>query len=173
MPCFLIEKYSTPTLTFTSKLLYTTDMVGFKSAAAHPEQYEDHHKEKAPLAQNAGNDPRGSAPGGPRPPFPLDVPLVNALKGKRVILASKSLRRKQLLNSVRRIILFWLPLSCQLIFRYSTTRQCLVSTQLSYNTAQNTGQLCSTWTQLIDYRSVSVTSRSCPPRNQRTSPRPT
>lgn len=148
-------------------------MVGFKSAAAHQEQYEDHHNEKTPLAQNAGNVPRGPVSGGPRPPFPLDIPLMNALKGKRVILASKSPRRKQLLNSVRRNILFWWPLSFQLSFRYSTTRLRLASTQLSYNTAQNTGQLCSTWTQLIDFRLVFVTSRSCPPRNQRTSPRPT
>lgn len=75
-------------------------MVGFKSASVDPEQYEDHHNEKAPLAQNAGNVPRGPAIGARRPPFPLDIPLVNALKGKRVILASKSPRRKQLLNSV-------------------------------------------------------------------------
>lgn len=109
-----------PDLTFTSKSLYITNMVGFKSAAAHSEQYEDHHNEKAPLAPNGGNVARGPAAGGPRPPFPLDIPVMNALKGKRVILASKSPRRKQLLNSVSRTMSFWLPLSCQVSFRSST-----------------------------------------------------
>lgn len=98
--------------------IYIAAMFGSKTTSAHLEQYEDHHNEKAPLAQNAGNIPRVPAPGGPRPPFPLDIPLVNALKGKRVILASKSPRRKQLLNSVCQIELFLLPLFCRLIFRY-------------------------------------------------------
>jgi hypothetical protein len=38
----------------------------------------------------------------PRGPFPLDIPVLNHLKGKRVILASASPRRKQLLATVRR-----------------------------------------------------------------------
>lgn len=33
--------------------------------------------------------------------FPLDIPVLNQLKGKRVILASASPRRKQLLAQVR------------------------------------------------------------------------
>jgi hypothetical protein len=36
----------------------------------------------------------------PRGPFPLDIPVLNQLRGKRVILASASPRRKQILSSV-------------------------------------------------------------------------
>ncbi|KAI9659845.1 MAG: hypothetical protein M1821_001196 [Bathelium mastoideum] len=36
----------------------------------------------------------------PRPPFPLDLPALNMLRGKRVILASASPRRKQLLAQI-------------------------------------------------------------------------
>ncbi|TGO92311.1 hypothetical protein BPOR_0006g00510 [Botrytis porri] len=35
----------------------------------------------------------------PRGPFPLDIPLLQELKGKRIILASASPRRKQILAS--------------------------------------------------------------------------
>ena len=70
-------------------------MASFKTA----EEYEDHLNEKASLAQNAGDVSRPQATS-PRPPFALDIPLLNALKGKRVILASKSPRRKQLLGAV-------------------------------------------------------------------------
>ena len=36
----------------------------------------------------------------PKGPFPLDIPVLNLLKGKRVILASASPRRKQILSMV-------------------------------------------------------------------------
>lgn len=36
----------------------------------------------------------------PRGPFPLDIPVLNQLRGKRMILASASPRRKQILSSV-------------------------------------------------------------------------
>ncbi|KAF2758801.1 Maf-domain-containing protein [Pseudovirgaria hyperparasitica] len=39
-------------------------------------------------------------PGRPRGPLPLDLPALKALRGKRVILASKSPRRKQLLAQI-------------------------------------------------------------------------
>lgn len=42
----------------------------------------------------------------PRGPFPLDIPVLNQLRGKRVILASASPRRKQILSSVKISILF-------------------------------------------------------------------
>jgi hypothetical protein len=38
--------------------------------------------------------------GKPRGPFPLDIPVLNQLRGKRIILASASPRRKQLLAQV-------------------------------------------------------------------------
>lgn len=41
--------------------------------------------------------PKGS---GPRPPFPLDLPALNLIRGKRVILASASPRRRQLLAQI-------------------------------------------------------------------------
>ena len=36
----------------------------------------------------------------PRGPFPLDIPVLDQLRGKRVILASASPRRKQILSTV-------------------------------------------------------------------------
>ena len=36
----------------------------------------------------------------PRGPFPLELPVLNNLKGKRVVLASASPRRKQILSQV-------------------------------------------------------------------------
>lgn len=44
----------------------------------------------------------------PRGPFPLDIPVLNQLKGKRVILASASPRRKQLLSTVSLLNLVFL-----------------------------------------------------------------
>jgi MAF protein len=38
----------------------------------------------------------------PRGPFPLDIPVLNLLRGKRIILASASPRRKQILSTVCR-----------------------------------------------------------------------
>jgi hypothetical protein len=43
--------------------------------------------------------PAGSKPL-PRGPFPLDIPVLNQLRGKRVILASASPRRKQIFSTV-------------------------------------------------------------------------
>lgn len=44
--------------------------------------------------------PAGSKPPLPRGPFPLDIPILAQLKGKRVVLASASPRRKQILATV-------------------------------------------------------------------------
>ncbi|PQE28032.1 hypothetical protein CJF32_00005790 [Rutstroemia sp. NJR-2017a WRK4] len=44
--------------------------------------------------------PRAGTNTKPRGPFPLDIPVLNHLKGKRVILASASPRRKQILGSI-------------------------------------------------------------------------
>ena len=65
-------------------------------------------EKKAPPSYDAaalehGDLPVRKAPSGkplPRGPFPLDVPALNQLRGKRVILASASPRRKQILSTV-------------------------------------------------------------------------
>lgn len=46
----------------------------------------------------------------PRGPFPLDIPVLNQLRGKRVILASQSPARRQILSKVNSL----LPLSIQI-----------------------------------------------------------
>lgn len=48
----------------------------------------------------------------PRGPFPLDIPVLNALRGKRVILASASPRRKQLLGQVCFLPFPFSPVPC-------------------------------------------------------------
>jgi hypothetical protein len=48
----------------------------------------------------ARNGPSGAKPL-PRGPFPLDIPVLNQLRGKRIILASASPRRKQILSTVQ------------------------------------------------------------------------
>jgi len=50
-------------------------------------------------AGGGGQLPRGVKGRLPRPP-PLDLPALNMIRGKRVILASASPRRKQLLSQV-------------------------------------------------------------------------
>jgi hypothetical protein len=56
----------------------------------------------AAALQHAALPTRTGPPGKPVPrgPFPLDIPVLSQLKGKRVILASASPRRKQLLSTV-------------------------------------------------------------------------
>jgi hypothetical protein len=63
---------------------------------------------KIPLSSDAtsvkdGDKSMAIRPAGkpiPRGPFPLDIPVLNQLKGKRIILASASPRRKQILHTV-------------------------------------------------------------------------
>jgi hypothetical protein len=49
---------------------------------------------------SASGTPLPVRPRGPRPPLPLDLPALASLKGKRVVLASASPRRRQLLAQV-------------------------------------------------------------------------
>ncbi|KAM0719798.1 hypothetical protein Q7P37_003932 [Cladosporium fusiforme] len=62
--------------------------------------------EKAPLNPPPYTDEPQPAPTttttkpGPRPPFPLDLPALNLIRGKRIILASTSPRRRQLLAQI-------------------------------------------------------------------------
>jgi hypothetical protein len=63
-----------------------------------PPTYED-----ASIQHGAMPVRKGPPPGNkpiPRGPFPLDIPVLNQLKGKRIILASASPRRKQILSTV-------------------------------------------------------------------------
>lgn len=81
-----------------------------------PPAYDDHHTPdnvsasrhiKAKTAAPAsGAEPKRANP--PRGPFPLDIPVLNQLRGKRVILASASPRRKQLLAQVRHVGIFFM-----------------------------------------------------------------
>ncbi|KAH8813307.1 Maf-like protein-domain-containing protein, partial [Xylogone sp. PMI_703] len=65
-----------------------------------PPTYDDEHGSSAGTAPNNGGAPGAKRPPPPRGPLPLDIPVLNHLKGKRVILASKSPRRKQLLATI-------------------------------------------------------------------------
>lgn len=60
-----------------------------------PPNYEDAAQPLNPAA------PQTRQGGQPRLPLPLDLPALNMIRGKRVILASASPRRRQLLASVR------------------------------------------------------------------------
>ncbi|KAF2737190.1 Maf-domain-containing protein [Polyplosphaeria fusca] len=67
-----------------------------------PPSYED--AQRPPQGSNQTGplaSPRGPPPiGRPRPPFPLQLPALLSLRGKRVILASKSPRRRELLAQI-------------------------------------------------------------------------
>jgi septum formation protein len=69
-----------------------------EKAPLNPPPYTDNPD---PITEKP-NGANGAAPRGPRPPFPLDLPALNMIRGKRVILASASPRRRQLLAQVRR-----------------------------------------------------------------------
>jgi len=66
---------------------------------AVPPPYEAAAAQHGELPTRNGPPPTGAKPL-PRGPFPLDIPVLNQLKGKRVILASASPRRKQLLATI-------------------------------------------------------------------------
>jgi septum formation protein len=68
-----------------------------EKAPLDPPPYTDTPQPISEKSNGAGGPPRG-----PRPPFPLDLPALNMIRGKRVILASASPRRRQLLAQVRR-----------------------------------------------------------------------
>ena len=70
-----------------------------EEAKIAPPPYEAAAIEHGALPARNGPPTPGSKPM-PRGPFPLDIPVLNQLRGKRVILASASPRRKQILFSV-------------------------------------------------------------------------
>ncbi|KAM0706769.1 hypothetical protein Q7P35_006099 [Cladosporium inversicolor] len=69
-----------------------------EKAPIDPPPYTDNPVPISEKPNGAGGPPRG-----PRPPFLLDLPALNMIRGKRVILASASPRRRQLLAQVRRM----------------------------------------------------------------------
>ncbi|KAF8860133.1 acetylserotonin methytransferase-like protein-like protein [Acephala macrosclerotiorum] len=64
-----------------------------------PPTYDAVAAQHGALPTRNGPPPAGAKPL-PRGPFPLDIPVLNQLKGKRIILASASPRRKQLLATI-------------------------------------------------------------------------
>lgn len=63
-----------------------------------PPSYDETNAAAAPLPQRSKPPPQQPLL---RPPLPLEIPALAALRGKRIILASASPRRKQLLAQVR------------------------------------------------------------------------
>lgn len=76
--------------------------------------FSDADSKQAPPSYDAVDTKHGALPSRagppgkplPRGPFPLDIPVLNQLKGKRVILASASPRRKQLLSTASPLFKF-------------------------------------------------------------------
>lgn len=64
-----------------------------------PPTYEAAAMEHGALPKRTEALPSAAKPP-PRVPFPLDLPVLRELRGKRVILASASPRRKQILSTV-------------------------------------------------------------------------
>lgn len=84
---------------FTAHFAMSEKLVSFASTDSKeaPPSYD------AAAVQHGALPTRTGPPGGkipPRGPFPLDIPILQQLKGKRIILASASPRRKQLLATV-------------------------------------------------------------------------
>ncbi|CAI9629429.1 maf-domain-containing protein [Alternaria burnsii] len=64
-----------------------------------PPSYEDARKSPLPHNRSASGAPSGKRPP-PGPPPPLNLPALNELRGSRVVLASASPRRRQLLAQI-------------------------------------------------------------------------
>ncbi|KAE9368448.1 acetylserotonin methytransferase-like protein-like protein [Stipitochalara longipes BDJ] len=73
-------------------------LAGEESKVAPPPYEAAAIEHDALPARNAPPTPGSKPP--PRGPFPLDIPVLNQLRGKRVILASASPRRKQILSTI-------------------------------------------------------------------------
>ncbi|RAL67858.1 hypothetical protein DID88_008584 [Monilinia fructigena] len=71
------------------------------SPSSPPPTYETSSAQQSKLPSRPASKSISSIKGPlPRGPFPLDIPLLQHLKGKRIILASASPRRKQILASI-------------------------------------------------------------------------
>ncbi|KAL0264391.1 hypothetical protein SLS55_000340 [Diplodia seriata] len=77
---------------------YNNDSGSYEAAPSEPPpSYDSVDKQPAPVAGGAPAPPR---PGQPRAPLPLELAALTNLRGKRVILASGSPRRRQLLAQI-------------------------------------------------------------------------
>ncbi|EOD47876.1 Septum formation protein maf [Neofusicoccum parvum] len=77
---------------------YNNDNSNYEPAPSEPPpSYDSVDKQPAPVAGGAPAPPR---PGQSRAPLPLELAALTALRGKRVILASGSPRRRQLLAQI-------------------------------------------------------------------------
>ncbi|KAI7066295.1 hypothetical protein KC365_g19050, partial [Hortaea werneckii] len=72
-------------------------MADEKHPLEEPPSYDDASAPLVPPAEKSNAGPQAPLRRGPGPPRPLDLPALNELRGKRVILASASPRRRQLL----------------------------------------------------------------------------
>jgi hypothetical protein len=71
-----------------------------EDSKAPPPTYEAAAIQHGALPARNGPPTPGAKPL-PRGPFPLDIPVLNQLRGKRVILASASPSRRQILSTVQ------------------------------------------------------------------------
>jgi len=75
-------------------------MTDEKHPLEEPPSYDDASAPLVPPAEKSNAGPQAPLRRGPGPPRPLDLPALNELRGKRVILASASPRRRQLLAQI-------------------------------------------------------------------------
>ncbi|KAI7210955.1 maf-like protein [Hortaea werneckii] len=75
-------------------------MADEKHPLEEPPSYDDASAPLVPPAEKSNAGPQAPLRRGPGPPRPLDLPALNELRGKRVILASASPRRRQLLAQI-------------------------------------------------------------------------
>lgn len=90
------DREESPLQPHTTSTYLSTTMADVKTPTDPPPAYEDASPRPAPTQNNSGTRPPG-----PRLPLPLNLPALVALRGKRVVLASQSPRRRQLLAQVR------------------------------------------------------------------------
>lgn len=150
-----------PMLRRLTMSFYNNDNSNYEPAPSEPPpSYDSVDKQPAPVAGGAPAPPR---PGQSRAPLPLELAALTALRGKRVILASGSPRRRQLLAQVR----LQSPLTTPFPPRYRHT----------HPTTPCSATLPSSQISLADpgtsrpRRSASPTSKSSRPASPRTCPR--
>lgn len=95
----LTRPRSFPMLRRLTMSFYNNDTSNYEAAPSDPPpSYDSVDKKPAPVSAGAPAPPRT---GQPRQPLPLELAALTELRGKRIILASGSPRRRQLLAQVR------------------------------------------------------------------------